>query len=250
MRTLKLTIAYDGTAYGGWQRQENADTIQGHIEAGLADIEGRCVTVYGAGRTDAGVHAFGQVASFTLEHLIDTPALLRALNAKLPLAIRVLSVEEVDPGFHAQYAAKKKHYRYRIDRAMVANPIERRYAWHVRELLDISKMAVAARMLVGRHDFSAFQTGNKKVKISSTFRTIFELGIQEESNQILAVDVEGSGFLRYMVRAIVGTLVEIGTGRLEAEEISAILDSSSRHRAGPTAPAHGLFLMSVDYREA
>ena len=250
MRTLKLTTSYDGTAYGGWQRQENADTVQGRLEAALAEVEGRRVTVHGAGRTDAGVHALGQVASFTLGHSIETPALVRALNAKLPSDIRVLSVEETDPGFHARYAAKKKRYRYRIDRGMVASPIERRYAWHVPEMLDVPRMAAAATALVGRHDFAAFQTGAGEAGVISTVRTIFDLGVHDESDRIAVVDVDGSGFLRYMVRTIVGTLVEVGTGRREADDIAAILASSSRSRAGPTAPAQGLFLVRVDYRDA
>ena len=250
MRTLKLTTSYDGTAYSGWQRQDNADTIQGRLEAALAEVEGRRVTVHGAGRTDAGVHALGQVASFRISHTIDTPALTRALNAKLPADIRVLGVEEADPQFHAQYAAQKKHYRYRIDRAAVANPMERRYAWHVPESLDLPKMGNAGAVLVGRHDFAAFQTGASETEVVSTVRTIFDIRVNEESDRIVVIDVAGSGFLRYMVRTIVGTLVEVGTGRRAVDDMADVLAASSRSRAGSTAPAHGLFLVRVDYPDA
>lgn len=250
VRTLKLTTSYDGTAYGGWQRQDNADTVQGRLEAALAEVEGRRVTVHGAGRTDAGVHALGQVASFTLVHPIETLRLARALNAKLPSDIRVLGVEEADPRFHARYAAKRKRYRYRIDRAAVASPMERRYAWHVPEALDIQRMAAAGATLVGRHDFAAFQTGSSEAGVLSTVRTIFDLGVTAESDRLVVVEVEGNGFLRYMVRAIVGTLVEVGMGRRAADDMAAILASSTRSRAGPTAPAHGLLLVHVDYQDA
>ncbi len=250
MRTLKLTTSYDGTAYGGWQRQDNVDTIQARLEAALAEVEGRRVIVHGAGRTDAGVHALGQVASFTLAHRIETPALARALNAKLPPDIRVLSVEEADPKFHAQYAAKKKRYRYRIDQARVASPMECRYAWHVPQALDIQRMAAAGAMLVGRHDFAAFQTGASEAGVLSTVRTILNLRVTEESDRLVVVEVEGNGFLRYMVRTIVGTLVEVGMGRRAADDMAAVLASSTRSQAGPTAPAHGLFLVHVDYQDA
>lgn len=250
VRTLKLTASYDGTAYGGWQRQDNSDTIQARLEAALAEVEGRRVTVHGAGRTDAGVHALGQVASFTLVHPIETPTLVRALNSKLPSDIRVLSVVEVDQTFHAQYAAKNKRYRYRIDHAAIASPLECRYAWHVPEALDIHRMAAAGATLVGRHDFAAFQTGASEAGVLSTVRTIFDLRVTEESERLVEVEVEGSGFLRYMVRTIVGTLVEVGMGRRAADDMAAVLASQTRSRAGPTAPAHGLFLVHVDYQDA
>ena len=250
VRTLKLTVSYDGTAYVGWQRQDNADTIQAALEKALAEIEGGPVTVHGAGRTDSGVHALGQVASVSLSHTIAPSTLVRALNAKLPPDIRVLAVLEMDPDFHAQYGARRKCYRYRIDRLPVASPIERRYAWHLPEPLDEPRMTAAAATLIGHHDFAAFQTGESEAGAGSTVRTVYSLDLRHENDRILAVEVTGDGFLRYMVRTIVGTLVEVGLGRRSVEDVGGILASACRDRAGQTAPARGLFLVSVDYNDA
>ena len=250
LRTIKLTIAYDGTAYAGWQRQADVDTVQARLGAAVAEIEGRDVTVHGAGRTDAGVHARGQVSSFELEHGIDTGALGRALNAKLPDDIRVWRVETAPPSFHARFWARGKSYRYRINTTPVADPMERRFAWHVAEPLDLDAMRQAGATLVGRHDFAAFQTAASDTTVSTTVRTVFDLSIVSESADIVVVNVVGDGFLRYMVRAIVGTLVEVGLGHRPAGDIAEILASLSRARAGPTAPPHGLFLVSVDYSDA
>ena len=250
LRTFKLTIAYDGTAYAGWQRQAGVDTVQARLEAALADIEGRDVTVHGAGRTDAGVHAWGQVASFELEHGIDTRALGRALNAKLPDEIRVWNVETMPTSFHARFRAHRKSYRYRINRAPVANPMERRFAWHVADALDLGAMRQAGATLIGQHDFAAFQTSAADATVGTTVRTVFDLSIDAAADDIVTIDVVGDGFLRYMVRTIVGTLVEVGLGRRPIGDTDEILTSRTRERAGPTAPPHGLFLVSVDYSDA
>ena len=247
LRTIKLTIAYDGTAYAGWQRQAGVDTVQARLEAALADIEGRSVTVHGAGRTDAGVHAWGQVASFELAHGIDIRALGRALNAKLPDDIRVGKVETMSASFHARFGARRKSYRYRINRAPVANPMERRFAWHVADALDLGAMRQVGATLIGQHDFAAFQTAASDATVRTTVRTVFDLRVDSEADAIVAIDVAGDGFLRYMVRTIVGTLVEVGLGRRSVGDTGEILTSLARDRAGPTAPPHGLFLMSVDY---
>jgi tRNA pseudouridine38-40 synthase len=250
LRTFKLTIGYDGTSYAGWQRQARGDTVQGRLEAALAEIEGRSVTVHGAGRTDAGVHARGQVASFKLEHAIEAGALWRALNAKLPDDIRVVGVELAPDSFHARYQARRKSYRYRISQRPIADPMEYRFTWHVPQPLDLDTMNRAGRLLVGRHDFAAFQTASRAADIRSTVRTLLELRVWPESDGIVAIDIVGEGFLRYMVRTITGTLVEVGQCRRPVSEMSDILASRSRDRAGVTAPPQGLCLMAVDYSNA
>ncbi len=255
MRTIKLTLAYDGTDYVGWQRQARGRSIQGEVERALAEIEGRAVVAVGAGRTDAGVHALGQVAGVQLAHAIETPALVRAVNAKLPPAIRVLAAEVASAGFHARYAARRKTYRYHLVSGAVASPFGRRYAWHVRHALDVEAMRAAAAAFAGRHDFAAFQAVGTDV--ASSVRTVRSVSV-EPANVVLGVpspagkpgltiDVVGDGFLRHMVRIMVGTLVAVGSGRVPANEVRAILASRSRERAGPTAPPQGLFLVAVDY---
>ena len=249
LRTFKLTIAYDGTNYAGWQRQLGVDTIQARLEAAVAEIEGNHVTVHGAGRTDSGVHALGQVASFQINHGITTSALRRALNAKLPEDIRVRDVETVSGLFHARFNARCKSYRYRINRATIPNPMENRFAWHIGDALDLAVMRQAAVALVGRHDFRSFQTATSGAELKTTVRTVFAIEIHLKPEQIVTIDVVGDGFLRYMVRTIVGTLVEVGLGRREATEMPDVLLAKSRDLAGPTAPALGLCLVSVVYSD-
>ncbi|MYD86706.1 MAG: tRNA pseudouridine(38-40) synthase TruA, partial [Acidobacteria bacterium] len=240
---------------GGWQRQARGRAIQGEVERALAEIEGRAVVAVGAGRTDAGVHALAQVAGVQLAHAIETPALVRAVNAKLPPDIRVLAAEVASAGFHARYAARRKTYRYNLVSGAVASPFGRRYAWHVRHALDVEAMRAAAAAFGGRHDFAAFQAVGTQV--ASSVRTVRSVSV-EPANVVLGVpspagkpgltiDVVGDGFLRHMVRIMVGTLVAVGSGRVPATQVRAILASRSRERAGPTAPPHGLFLGAVDY---
>ena len=245
MRTLKITLAYDGTRFVGWQRQAQGESIQGLLEEALARLNGTPVTVHGAGRTDAGVHALGQVASacVTCEHETDT--LTRALNAQLPDDIRIAAVDEAAPDFHARFSARSKTYRYQLRDAPVASPFERHYVWHLRGPLDAAAMERAAGVLVGTHDFAAFQSTGTET--SSTVRTIVSSTIVRDTSGLLTYEIQGSGFLRHMVRAIVGTLVEVGLGRRAPETLSALLISGSRGHAGPTAPGHGLFLVRVDY---
>jgi tRNA pseudouridine38-40 synthase len=247
VKTLKLTLQYDGTNYVGWQRQPMGQSIQGLLEDALAPIEGRAVTVHGAGRTDAGVHAIAQVASFSLDALLDEATLARALNAVLPEDVRIIKVEETAPGFHARFDARAKTYEYRILNAPFADAFMFRYAWHIPQPLDFERMREAAIPLIGRHDYAVFQgTGST---VHSTERTIE--GIEWEAggsfDRPLVFRVTGDGFLRHMVRNIVGTLVEVGAGRLAPEGMPAILASRSRARAGRTAPARGLFLLQVRY---
>ena len=259
MRTLRLTLAYDGTNYAGWQRQENVSTIQAVLEAALGEVEGQAVIVHGAGRTDAGVHALGQVASTRLSHPIGTSALVRALNAKLPDDVRILDVGEAPDDFHARYGARSKWYRYRLTSGSVANPLERRYAWHVVQTLDLESMRQAGAALQGQHDFAAFQTSAGADGRTSTVRTIHRLEVgsglhpvwlatrSTPDSEVITIDIAGDGFLRHMVRAMVGTLVDVGLGRRPVEDVAAALASCRRERSGPTAPAHGLFLVEVEY---
>jgi tRNA pseudouridine38-40 synthase len=247
MRTLKLTVQYDGTDFVGWQRQSNGIAIQALIEDALAPIEGRAVTVHGAGRTDAGVHALGQVASATLSTALEAPALARALNAVLPPAVRVLAVEDMDEAFHARFSARSKTYEYRIVNAPLVSAFLHRYVWHVPRPLDLEVMRTAAGALVGRHDFAGFQGAGSEV--TSTERTILDLDLDDGGgfDLPLVVRVTGDGFLRHMVRNIVGTLVEVGCGRWDPWRLVAVLDSRDRRDAGPTAPPQGLFLTQVTY---
>ena len=257
MRTVKLTLAYDGTGYAGWQRQAGAETIQALVEAVLRPLEGRAATVHGAGRTDAGVHALGQVASVRLAHPIGVDALPRALNANLPPAVRVLRAEEAGGRFHARFDARGKVYRYRLATGGVAHPMDLRYAWHVPQPLDLAAMQAAGALLQGRHDFAAFQAAAGEAATATTVRRISALRVAGEpapdwrsttgGGGIVGIEVEGDGFLRHMVRAIVGTLVEVGGGRRDVAGVAAALASRSRGQAGPTAPARGLFLVRVDY---
>jgi len=255
-RTLKLTISYDGTRFVGWQRQTAGQSIQGLLEEALARFEGAPVTVHGAGRTDAGVHALAQVGSVALTcgHAVD--ALLRGLNASLPPDIRVTAVEDAAPDFHARFSARAKTYRYLIRNAPLVSPFERTYVWHVPDPLHVEAMRTAAAALVGTHDFAAFGSAGRETK--STTRTISrsEIGVFNEMRQlpttnhqpdVLAYEVTGTGFLRHMVRAIVGTLVEIGRGRRAPASMATLVAGGERAEAGATAPPHGLFLVRVDY---
>lgn len=243
LRTLKLTIAYDGTRFVGWQRQAEGLSIQGLIEDALAAITGVAATVHGAGRTDAGVHAQGQVASVRVTSALEPQTLTRAINAHLPPDIRVLSVEDAAEGFHARFSARAKQYRYQIERSAVADPFRRAWTWHLPEPLDVEAMGAAARLLVGTHDFAAFQSAGAVV--ADTVRTITRSELS--GGDLLVYEVSGTGFLRHMVRAIVGTLVEVGRGRRLPDSLADLLARGTRADAGPTAPAQGLFLVRVVY---
>ncbi|MBI2835872.1 MAG: tRNA pseudouridine(38-40) synthase TruA [Acidobacteria bacterium] len=254
MRNLKLTLEYDGTEYAGWQRQANGTSIQEVLETAFGRIEGRPVTVIGAGRTDAGVHALGQVATVRLEHPMDVAVLTRALHATIPEDIRVLQIDEVAETFHARHSATAKTYRYRIFNGGRCSPFERRYVWSVLPPLDVDRMMRATRLLEGHHDFAAFQSSGSAVH--HTVRAVFQARWASErpmfdsdgaDRPVLTFEIRGDGFLRHMVRAIVGTLVEIGTARRRPDDLERILRSRDRALAGQNAPAQGLFLVSVEY---
>ncbi len=245
LRTLKLTVAYDGTRFVGWQRQAEGVSIQGVLEDALARFEGAPVGVHGAGRTDAGVHALGQVASVELTAAHDTATLVRALNAQLPEDVRVLRIDEVPAAFHARFTARSKTYRYQIRNAPIADPFQRAYEWHIPEPLDLAAMRRAAEALVGEHDFAAFQSVG--TEMSSTVRTVTRAELVDREDGRIAFEVAGNGFLRHMVRAMAGTLVEVGRGRRRPETLPELLAARRRADAGATAPPQGLFLVSVEY---
>lgn len=245
MINYKMVIAYDGSRYNGWQKQGNTkDTIQGKLEKVLEKLEGREVEVIGAGRTDAGVHALGQVVNVKLESKINEEMLLQYLNQYLPEDIAVLSVKEVPMRFHSRLNATEKTYLYRIYRSEIPNPFIRKYTVTITEKLDIEKMRIAAEFLIGEHDFKSFCSLKKSKK--STIRTLYSITIEEIEKE-LRISVKGNGFLYHMVRIIIGTLLEVGTGKKKPEEIEQILEKGERQAAGKTAPAHGLFLKEVKY---
>jgi tRNA pseudouridine38-40 synthase len=247
MTTFRITVAYDGTDFNGWQRQPEGTSIQGLLEEAIRELDGRDVPVAGAGRTDAGVHAFAQVAAFTLRRSIASHALVRAINVRLPGAVRVLDAEPVSARFHPRFDARRKTYRYRIWNAGVLSPFERRYAWHIIDKLDMEAMNAAAKLLEGTHDFLAFQgTGSDA---ATTTRTIASSSVRTAlpGSALLEYEVSGDGFLRHMVRNIVGSLVDIGRRRFPPAWLGDVLASRVRTKAGRTAPPEGLFLVGVKY---
>jgi len=246
-RTVALTLAYEGTAFAGWQRQPAARTVQAVVEDALTVIEGRPVTTIAAGRTDAGVHALGQVVSAEVRNRLPPDVLARAINVRLPEDVRVVAVSEASPGFDARRDARAKTYRYTIALGPDPGPFVRRVVWHVPQRLDVPAMQRAAARLVGEHDFAAFRAQGGDVKTS--VRRLLESTLTDEggSPHYLRYRVTGTGFLRHMVRNIVGTLVDIGKHRWPPEAMAEILESCSRHRAGATAPPQGLVLVRVVY---
>ena len=244
MRTLRLTIAYDGTAFAGWQMQAHQRTVQSVLEDALQQIEGSRVVVHAAGRTDAGVHAAGQVISITLTSAIACDALVRALNVRLDRDVRVMAAEEAPEGFNARFHARLKTYHYAICNAPVVPPPLRHFVWHVPQSLDVMVMNEAAGILVGEHDFAAFQAAGSDV--ITTRREILDSRVVSRDGQVV-YEVTGTGFLRHMVRNIVGTLVDIGRGRRPVEDMIRVLRSRDRAQASATAPPHGLTLVRVDY---
>lgn len=243
MRNLKLTIQYDGTKYCGWQKQPNSSGIQGTIEYAIYEITKEKVNIIGSGRTDAGVHALGQVANFKTNSNIPAARIPDALNAKLPKDISIIDCQEVSDDFHSRYSATGKIYRYLIYNKPYRSPLYKDISYHVRYDLDIEEMRVEAQSLLGTHEFKGFMSSGSSVK--DTVRTIHNISI-EESGDLIALEVEGNGFLYNMVRIIVGTLVDIGRGRID-KPLEEIIASQDRGEAGHTAPAHGLFLKKVHY---
>lgn len=245
MYNYKLTIQYDGTRYRGWQIQGNTDqTIQGKLEGVLHRLTGQPVEVHGSGRTDAGVHALGQVANVKLPRPIEPSELLGELNRYLPADIGVIAAEPAPERFHARLNARSKTYRYRIWNSAIPNVLERSYLYALPEPLDVTAMERAAADLVGTHDFRSF-CGLKRFK-KSTVRTITDIAITQNSAEV-RLEFTGNGFLMRMVRILAGTLVEVGLGQRDADTMPAVLDAQDRAAAGPALPAQGLALVRVEY---
>ncbi|MFQ5481205.1 MAG: tRNA pseudouridine(38-40) synthase TruA [Nitrospinaceae bacterium] len=244
MRKFKLLLEYDGTRYHGWQIQPNGLTIQELLQTRLQTITKRKTSVMGAGRTDAGVHAEGQVAHFTSPSRMEPMQFLKALNSLLPCDVVVKAVEEVGPEFHAMYSATQKLYRYCILNRDHPSALRYRYAHYVVAPLKVPPMRRAAAAFLGTHDFAAFRASGCGARTS--VRTLYACSVKKQGDQII-IEVKGSGFLKYMVRNIVGTLIEVGKGRMTLATVKEVLASGDRRRAGPTAPARGLCLVRVMY---
>lgn len=245
MQNYKLTIQYDGTRYNGWQRQGNTEnTIQGKLNEILCRYLGEEIDIAGSGRTDAGVHAYGQVANFKTGKCLDKDAFLQDMNSYLPQDIRIIKAESVDERFHARLSAVSKTYEYVIDNGVVADVFKRKYSCRVEEPLNVEKMRVAAELLKGTHDYLSF-CGNKKFKKSSV-RTVTDILITESAGKIY-ISFTGNGFLQNMVRIMAGTLIEVGLGKRDPQSMTEIFEARSREAAGMMAPPEGLFLKEVKY---
>lgn len=246
MRNIRIIVEYDGTGLAGWQRQKDVPTIQSLLEEALARLTGSQVALIGAGRTDAGVHARGQAANFKTESGRSLTEIQRGANALLPAQIVIREVMEVPLDFHARYDALGKIYDYFLDQGPVRSALNRHFAWRRGPGLDLEAMARAMKSLIGRHDFASFQSTGTKVRTS--VRRMKSAGLETLDDDLCRLTFEADGFLRHMVRALVGTLDLVGRGRLSPEEFEQILRARDRSQAGPTAPAAGLFLRQVIYR--
>lgn len=253
MRTLKLIVAYDGAEFYGWQVQPEHRTVQGTLASAIGRITGEKVLPQGSGRTDAGVHALAQVVTFETESSVPTENFVKALNDILPASVRVLEVAEMSAGFHARHAARAKSYRYRIYRGAICPPFLARYVWHYPYPLHEEAMARAAGLVVGEKDFTSFAAVDpergREAEIRSNVRTIFASAWEQMGEEFI-YNVKGSGFLHHMVRNLVGTFLLVGRGTLQVDDITRILEARDRSAAGATAPASGLYLVSVEYSES
>lgn len=244
MKRIKLTVSYDGTDYCGWQVQNNGPTVEGELNRAISDLTGKPVAVTGASRTDAGVHARGNVAVFDTDSPIPPERMKYALNVRLPEDIVVVGSEEVPGDWHPRHCDSVKTYEYRILNSEFPDPVRRREMWHVSFELDIEKMRQAACCLIGEHDFKSFCSAQTSVK--DTVRTIYDINVEQEA-ETLIIRVTGSGFLYNMVRIIAGTLVGVGRGIFSPEDIRMMLDAKNREKAGMTAPPQGLTLIGIKY---
>lgn len=245
-RTIRIDVQYEGTKYVGWQRQAKGKSIQGVLEQALAKVAAEKITLYSSSRTDAGVHAREQVASFSLKKS-RTPvrAFVEGTNSLLPDDIRVFDAKEMNLGFHANFDAVEKTYRYFFQPGQIPSVFFRAYAWHFRQKLNLTAMKKGADFLLGEHDFAAFRTQGSQTK--TTVRKVFEATWTHAPMNLLYFEISANGFLKYMVRNVVGTLVDVGLGKKKPEDVRKVLESGKRERGGKTAPPHGLFLWRVKY---
>lgn len=246
MRNIKLTIEYDGKDFNGWQKQPNKLNIQGEIERAIYNITKEEVDLIGSGRTDAGVHAFGQIANFKTNSNISIEKMAIAINSQLKNSIVVKKAEEVDERFHSRYNAKRKTYRYVINNTEYGSAIYRNLEYHFPIKLNVEKMQEAAKYFEGEHDFKAFKSSGTSGR--NSVRTIYKAEVKTDGERIL-IELTGNGFLYNMVRIISGTLLDVGLGKIEPSEIEDIINSKDRTKAGKTLPAHGLYLVKVNYEK-
>jgi tRNA pseudouridine38-40 synthase len=245
MRNIRLLIEYDGTNYQGWQVQPKGPTIQGILEEKIGLLTGERVHLIGSGRTDSGVHALVQVANFRTQSKMDAGSIQKALNSLLPLDIVIRKVEEIDEGFNSRKNSRSKVYEYRILNRELRSTFHRGYVWHIPQKLNLIEMEKATQGLIGEHDFSSFRSVGSPTR--TTIRRVIRAEWKKGSDGLILFEIEANGFLKQMVRAIVGTLIEVGRGKISAKELQKILESQDRKKAGPTAPAQGLFLKEVKY---
>ena len=245
MRNIKLTIEYDGKDFNGWQKQPNKLNIQGTIEQAIKIITGEEVELNASGRTDAGVHALGQVANFKTNSNIPIEKVAIAINSNLKKSIRIIKAEEVQEKFHSRLSCKKKTYRYVINNSEIPSAIYRNLETHIPIKLDVEKMKKAAKYLEGEHDFKSFKASGTSSK--SSIRIIYQAKIIQMLNNRIYIELTGNGFLYNMVRIIAGTLVDVGSGKINPEEVKEIIDAKDRSMAGKTLPPQGLYLVSVEY---
>ena len=244
MRNIKLIIEYDGKSFNGWQKQPDRLNIQGEIEKAIEEITGEKVDLTASGRTDAGVHSLGQTANFKTDSKIPTEKFAKAINSRLKKSIVIKSAEEVDEKFHSRYSVKSKTYRYIINNSENGTAIYRGLEYHVPMKLDYEKMNEAIKYFVGEHDFKAFKASGTSSK--SSVRKILDGSVRKEGERVI-IEVTGTGFLYNMVRIISGTLLDVGLGKIKPEDIPSIIESKDRTKAGKTLPAHGLYLLQVNY---
>ena len=244
MRNIKLIIEYDGKGFNGWQKQPDRLNIQGEIEKAIEEIIGKKVDLTASGRTDAGVHSLGQTANFKTDSKIPTEKFAKAINSRLKKSIVIKSAEEVDEKFHSRYSVKSKTYRYIINNSENGTAIYRGLEYHVPMKLDYEKMNEAIKYFIGEHDFKAFKASGTSSK--SSVRKILDGSVRKEGERVI-IEVTGTGFLYNMVRIISGTLLDVGLGKIKPEDIPSIIESKDRTKAGKTLPAHGLYLLQVNY---
>jgi len=245
IKNFKITIEYDGTSYHGWQRQKNAHTVQEEIEKALLTMTGKKTVLTASGRTDAGVHALGQVANFHCDTDVSPQAFQNGVNSLTKDDIVIISCDIVDENFHSRFDTKSKTYHYRLLNRNLPVAINRQYAWFIKKKLDLEEMRLALNHIIGTHDFKAFEgTGSLR---SHTIRRVFKAEILEQGKGLVVIEIEADGFLRFMVRNIVGTVADVGLEKITSNDFKKILLSKDRSMAGATAPPQGLFLMEVKY---